>query len=144
MYIWIRCAFFLLSLEAQPGLQEQKGCSFHYLPINVQTDDLQGPFQSFLQPNYETQSKSADMVLSHGSISEGRYKEIKQKSTKWSFKLMSCIAVFLPTLIPPSLSFSLSLLGGLSNGNLLLHISHESPSMNLFVFLTYGHVLIYG
>ncbi len=65
---------------------------------------------------------------------------------------MSCIAVLLPCLIPPlslslslslSPSLSLSLLGGLGNGNLLLHISHESFSMNLFVFLTYGHVLIY-
>lgn len=71
---------------------------------------------------------------------------IKQK--KFCFKLSSCIAVFLscfPWLASShlSVSHSLSLLRGLGNGNLLLLISHESLSMNLFVFLNYRHVFIY-
>lgn len=108
-FLYPLCLFFLLlSLKAQPGLQEERGCSFHYLPINVQTDDLQGPFQSFLQPNYKTQGKSADMILSHGSISEGRYKEIKQKNYKvfLSINELHCCASAYPH---PTLSLFLSL-----------------------------------
>lgn len=60
--------------------------SFHYLLINVPTDDSQRPLWSYLQPNSETQSTLADTVTYGGPI----YGDKTER--KFSFKLTSCIA----------------------------------------------------
>lgn len=57
------CAFFIVPGGTAKNTGSES-CSFHILPINVPIDGLQGPFWSYLQPNSETQCKSADMVLS--------------------------------------------------------------------------------